>query len=134
CIGCGECIVTCRFGAVVFSWDLSGPPLQEKMVEHALGVAKIKSGKIAYLSFLTGITQECDCFANKEKDVVVPAVGIVAGTDPVALEQASVDLIQKYTGRSFRDLFRCHDFTRLLEYAEEVGLGSREYELVTVDG
>ena len=134
CIGCGECIVTCRFGAVTFSWDLSGPPLQEKMVEHALGTARLKVGKISYLSFLTGITPDCDCFANKEKDIVVPAVGVIAGTDPVAVEQAGVDLIEQYTGRSFRALFHCHDFSRLLEYAEEIGLGSRKYELVTVNG
>lgn len=134
CIGCGECLVTCRFDAVKFSWDLSGPPLQEKMVEHALGVAKLKTGKIAYLSFLTGITKECDCFPNKEKDVVVPAVGVVASGDPLALEQASLDLVEKHVGRSFRELFECHDYSRLLEYGEEVGLGSRAYELVTVDG
>ncbi|HPA45479.1 MAG TPA: DUF362 domain-containing protein [bacterium] len=134
CIGCGECLVVCRYGAATFSWDNSGPSLQERMVEHALGVSKVKKDKIAYLSFLTGITQECDCFPNKEKDVIVPAVGVVASRDPVALEQAGVDLIEKTTGRSFRELFHCHDFSRLLDYAEEVGLGSRAYELVTVNG
>ncbi len=133
CIGCGECLVVCRYGAATFSWDNSGPPLQERMVEHALGVSRVKKDKIAYLSFLMNITQECDCAPNKEKDVIVPAVGVVASRDPVALEQAGVDLIEKSTGRSFRELFHCPDFSRLLQYAEEVGLGSRAYELATVD-
>jgi len=134
CIGCGECLVVCRFDAVSFTWDLSGPPLQEKMVEHALGVAKLKPGKIVYLSFLTAITKECDCFANKKSDIIVPAIGVIASHDPVALEQAGVDLVHQHTGRPFSDLLGCHDFSRLLEYAEEVGLGRRTYKIVGIDG
>ncbi len=133
CIGCGECIVTCRFNAVTFNWDLSGPTLQERMAEHALGVVKQKRDRVGYISFMTTMTKECDCFGNKEKDVLVPAVGVAASRDPVALEQACVDIIEKATGRSFRDTFRCHEFSRMLGYAEEIGLGSRSYELRTVD-
>lgn len=134
CIGCGECLVVCRFDAVSFGWDLSGPPLQERLVEHALGVAKLKPGKITYMSFLTGITKECDCFPNNRKDIVVPAIGVLASRDPVAVEQAGVDLIEQHAGCSFSDLLKCHDFSRLLQYAEEIGLGSRAYEIVRVDG
>jgi hypothetical protein len=134
CIGCGDCLVTCRFGAVSFSWDLSGAALQERIVEHALGVAKLKPGKMAYVSFLTGITKECDCFSNKEKDIEIAAIGITASRNPVAAEQAGLDLIEQHTGRSLRELLKVHDYSRLLEYAEEVGLGSRAYKLVALDG
>jgi len=133
CIGCGECIVTCRFGAVTFSWDLSGPALQERMAEHALGVAKLKKDRLGCISFMTTMTKECDCFGNKEKDVLVPAIGVAASRDPLALEQACVDIIERETGRTVRDTFRCQDFSRILEYGEEIGLGSRSYNLQTVD-
>ncbi|MFH2034639.1 MAG: DUF362 domain-containing protein [Candidatus Margulisiibacteriota bacterium] len=136
CIGCAECIVMCRFDAIAIQWSEATDLIQEKIAEYALGAAKNKADKIAYINFLTDISPNCDCYPFNDKPIA-PNIGILASFDAVAIDQASYDLVNKVEGRidgpdKFRTLYPTVDSTIQLKHAEEIGLGSRGYELVSL--
>ena len=129
CIGCGECLTVCRFGAVYFKWDNTNEKLQQEIAEHALGIAKQKKDKIGYLTFLVQMTKDCDCMAQ-QPDYLLEDIGVLAGKDPVAIDQAVIDLTSQ-KGKSLAELsYPAIQAEHQLEYAERIGLGSREYELL----
>ena len=132
CIGCGECLAMCRPGAIQFAWKMESKGLQERMVEQAWGVLKQKAGKIGYLTVICNVGKDCDCLASHPRDMLVKSVGVVAGTDLVAVEQASVDLVEKALGRNLREVAYDVDYTVQIRYAEALGMGSAAYELITV--
>ncbi|AKL97870.1 DUF362 domain-containing protein [Endomicrobium proavitum] len=128
CVGCGQCIVSCVFGVFELNWNESPKAVQEKIVEYAAGVLKNK--KASYINFLNHISKNCDCFSVKNPPLMED-VGIVAGADPVAVDQASYDLVNKAYGKNFfKKIFPEIDPTAQLEYAEKIGLGTRDYELI----
>ncbi len=132
CIGCGECVAACREGAVRFDWGIAGRQLQERMAEHAAGVVRSKRGRIAYITALLAVTKDCDCVGIRQTPVVAD-IGLLASHDPVAIDQAALDLIREHAGTTLEDLsYPNHDATIQLAYAEELGLGSRRYELELV--
>ncbi len=129
CIGCGECLVVCNQGAVKFNWDSDAVRVQEKMSEYAFSVWKHLEGKISFLNFLIKVTKDCDCMAHDQQPMVED-IGILASLDPVALDQASVDLVNK---RSGKDILRAGydvDWSVQLSHGVKIGLGSRDYELI----
>lgn len=129
CIGCGECLVVCAVGAVKMQWDQDVIRFQEKMAEYACSVGKQFEGKLACLNFLLNVTKNCDCMA-KEEPAVVEDVGIVCSADPVAVDKASVDLInQSYSKDLFLEIHKV-DWSVQLQHAQEVGLGNMSYELI----
>ncbi len=134
CIGCGECLAVCRFDSVRFNWGVESADMQRKMADHTFGLHRQKRGRMVYVSYLVNITDECDCF-GRELEVVVPDIGILASFDPVAVDQAALDLIEKQCsqgkGRRFHPQI---DPTVILSYGEGIGLGSRKYELVELTG
>ncbi len=126
CIGCGECLAVCRYDAVKFKWDSSDELLQQQIVEHALGIVSAKKDKIAYFTFLINMTKECDCIAHHD-NYVVEDIGVLAGTDPVAIDQAVLDLTTN-NGENINQLsYPNIDGEVQLRYGEKVGLGNREY-------
>ncbi|MBT9159236.1 MAG: Ferredoxin-2 [Dehalococcoidia bacterium] len=145
CLGCGECIAICPSGAVNIQWNESAQNLQEKICEHAYGVVK-KKRPVFFLTFLMNITPGCDCLAFTDAHIV-PDIGILASYDAVAIDQASVDLVNQQQGLhatrlktnlgrgedKLRALYPNVDWTVQLRYGEEIGLGSRDYDLVCVD-
>ncbi len=145
CIGCGECTVTCPHGAISINWKNNmKDAIQEKMAEYAVGVLHNKRGKAGFITFLTNITPDCDCY-NFSDAPVVRDIGVLASLDPVAIDQACADLVNrerglpgsKLEGREevndkFTALYPDIDWTRQLAYGEEIGLGSRSYELVVI--
>jgi uncharacterized Fe-S center protein len=145
CVGCGECILTCPTGAVQIQWNETIPLFQKKMVEYAYGAVHNKKGKALYLNFLTQISPACDCYGYSDTPIVND-VGILASEDPVAIDQASVDLVNQQSGShasklpknwengedKFRALFPEVDWSIQLSYGQEIGLGTREYELIKV--
>ncbi len=131
CIGCGECLVVCSVGAVKMRWDEDAIRIQEKMAEYAYSLWKVLNGNVACLNFLVGVTKNCDCMAKDEK-AIVHDIGILGSLDPVAIDKASVDLVNE---RSRRDLLReVHnaDWTVQLEHAQQIGLGRMDYELIEI--
>jgi len=145
CIGCGECILSCPQGAIQIQWNESIPLFQKKMVEYAYGVIHKKKGKALYLNFLTQISPACDCYGFSDTPIVKD-IGILSSNDPVAIDQASVDLVNQEEGNrsskltknletggdKFRALYPEVDWNIQLAYAEEVGLGTRNYELIKI--
>ncbi|KAF5433946.1 hypothetical protein C5S36_05805, partial [Candidatus Methanophagaceae archaeon] len=128
CIGCGECLAVCRFDAVGYNWLETHENLQKKMVEHALGVMKSKRGKIICINFLTRITKDCDCMKGYNR--IVPDIGVLLSHDPVALDAASVDLIERTVGKTWSQLTFDIPNRVQIEYAAEIGLGNPDYQLL----
>ena len=145
CVGCGECILACPSGAIQIQWNESIPIFQKKMVEHAYGAVQKKKGKTLYLNFLTQISPACDCYGYSDTPIVND-IGILSSEDPVAIDQASVDLVNGETGNrssklpgawnpgenKFRAIYPKVDWNIQLAYGEEIGLGTRNYELIKI--
>lgn len=130
CIGCMRCHIKCPSGAIKFNWDNPGNILMEKMAEYAYGVSKIKKGKIAYMNFMLEITPDCDCYGFSNAPVTKD-IGVLASFDPLAIDQASIDMVNKTTGKDiFRKIWPNVDYEILLDYAEKLGIGGRKYNLV----
>jgi uncharacterized Fe-S center protein len=144
CVACNNCLAVCPESAVSLDFDAL-PEFMERMVEYAYGAVKNKKGKVGYLNFLMDITPDCDCEAFSDAPIV-PDIGILASKDPVALDTASYDLVNQQVGLEnsllehhhqkggdkFRGVWEEVDGRVLLEYAEEVGMGSREYHLINL--
>ncbi len=145
CIGCGECIVICAEGAINIRWDQDVPLFMEKMTEYASGALKDKKEKTLFLNFLTDISPACDCPPYNDAPIVRD-IGVLASRDPVAVDQASVDLVNGETGiqgsvlktamaegeDKFKAMYPEIDWAFQLDYAESLGLGTRRYELVKI--
>ena len=145
CVGCGECILTCPAGAVQIQWNETIPLFQKKMVEHAYGAVQKKKGKALYLNFLTQVSPACDCCGYSDTPIVND-IGILSSEDPVAIDQASVDLVNGEEGNrsskltknwragedKFHAIYPEVDWSIQLSYAEEIGLGTRNYELIKI--
>lgn len=145
CIGCGDCLLACPQHAISIPWDAQVPELHRRMVAYTKGVLAGKAERSVFFNFLTQISPACDCYPFQDAPVVGD-LGIVASTDPVAIDQASADLVNAAPGLAdsclksahapgedkFRDVYPHVDWSIQLDYAQEVGLGSREYELVKV--
>ncbi len=130
CIGCATCIAVCPSLAIDVPWGSGASTIQEKMIEYASAVLKNKKGKMGFLNFAIKITKECDCLA-KDDPRIVPDIGILASTDPVSIDQASLDLVNKSCGRDiFQELHPERDGTKQLKYANRLGLGNLDYELI----
>jgi uncharacterized Fe-S center protein len=145
CIGCGECIAVCPEQAVSILWDKDIARFQKKMVEYTAGVLKNKEKQALFLNFITRVTPQCDCYGYSDVPLVND-IGILASRDPVSIDQAAVDLVNAQPalrecclqhGREpgedkFRAVYPHIDWSVQLSYAEQLGLGSREYELLYV--
>lgn len=132
CYGCAECTATCKFGAIGVNWEGTSQALQEKMAEYAWGVVKDKLDKIVCFSFLIHVTKDCDCVGRAQRPVIND-VGILASFDPVAIDQATVDLLARAAGKDlFLGMWPKNDYGAQLSHAEKLGIGSRQYELITI--
>ena len=145
CIGCGECLTVCPVKAIGMDWATDLTALLERMTEYGYGFAKAHENRIGYINVLVNITPDCDCVPWSDAPIV-PDIGFLASTDPVAIDQASFDLVNKQLGNphsflscnceagadKFQGLRSHVDGTIQLRYGEEIGLGSRDYELITL--
>ena len=145
CIGCGECIVVCPSGAINIRWSHLIPEFMEKMVEYTTAVIKDKDNKCFYLNFITNVSPGCDCWSSNDAPIVRD-IGVLASLDPVAIDQAAVDLINREQALpgccltvntqpgqdKFKGLYPDVNWSHQLVYAQKLGLGSREYELVRI--
>nr|MDA8403205.1 DUF362 domain-containing protein [Desulfobacteraceae bacterium] len=145
CVGCGECIIVCEQAAVQIQWNQSVPVFLEKMVEYAYGVLKGKTDKSLFINFINNVSPGCDCLPYNDAPIVRD-IGVAASTDPVAIDQACVDLVNQEPAiphtclktntdpgaDKFRGVYPDIEWDHQLEYAEMMGMGTREYELVHV--
>lgn len=131
CIGCGECLVVCTNGAVKMRWDADSERVQEKMAEYAYSVWKKFKGKMGFINFLLKVTKDCDC-VDIDQSAMVEDIGILGSEDPVAIDKASVDLVNSRSGKDLVRAMNDVDWTIQLEYGEKIGLGTAEYELIEI--
>ncbi len=144
CVGCAECLLVCPYGNIQIQWNESIPVFLKKMMEYAYGVVKDRQDRVVFVNFLTQVSPACDCYGHNDLPVVGD-LGILASRDPVAIDQACVDLVIESPGRlgsalkelapgsdKFKDIYPQVDWPLQLEYAEKLRLGAREYELVKV--
>ncbi len=145
CVGCGECIVICPQNAINIRWNETVPVFQEKMIEYAYGACQGKREKCFFINFVMQVSPACDCYGHNDMPIVAD-IGILASTDPVALDQACADLVIAAPGMpgsalgaeigagcdKFKVLYPEVDWQPQLAYAEEIGLGSRSYDLEKV--
>jgi uncharacterized protein len=130
CVGCGECLVVCKHGAIKIRWDEDVRRIQEKVAEYALLVKRHFGPKLACLSFLLQISKDCDCMA-KNQPGIVEDIGICGSLDPVAVDRASADLVLERAGGG--DPFRRGydiDWSFQLRHGEGIGLGSNDYRRI----
>jgi len=132
CIGCGECLVVCKYGAIKMKWDEDSVRLQEKLAEYAGRVLEHFKGKAGFVNFLIQVTKDCDCMARNQKRIVED-IGILASLDPVAIDQATADLIAEQAAgtdplRAGHDV----DWAAQLAHGERIGLGTTRYTLVEI--
>ena len=110
----------------------------ESMADASKGVVtyikNMEGGQVIYINVMNRISIDCDCNGNPaEPDI--HDIGILASTDPVALDQACIDLIYKAEGnKSFLRRIENLNGVHVLEAAEQIGLGSRNYTLENIDG
>lgn len=132
CIGCGECYTVCQYNVISFNWDSDGKLIQEKMAEHALGAISNHKNKIVYINYFNHITKQCDCWGG-ENPILYDDVGILAGSDPVAVDSASIDIAKEKLGvEVFNEMWPNIDPTIQMKHAEKIGLGTRKYKLIEI--
>ncbi len=106
----------------------------EALPEMVTGVRDhVGAGHIVYINVMNRLSVDCDCDGNPaEPDM--HDIGILASTDPVALDQACVDLVYSVPdGGKLISRMESRHGIRVLEHGEEIGLGSREYRMVNIN-
>lgn len=142
CIGCFECSTVCEYKAINNEHDSDLHNFAERISEYAYGSIQNKKNKIIYINFLLSITPDCDCVSWSDAPMV-PDIGILASTDPVAIDKACYDLVTKAqsiqpmenNGINIDKFSHRWEKTfgyRQLEYGAEIGLGSLDYELIHI--
>ncbi len=142
CVGCGRCIGACHEDAVQPASDESNDILNKKIAEYTYAVLKDKPN--FHINLVLDVSPFCDC--HGENDVpIVADVGMFASFDPVALDMACVDAVNKQPviknsimseRENLDDHFTClHPTTNWkvgIDYAAQLGLGNKEYELIEI--
>lgn len=107
----------------------------ESMAEAAKSVSDYEENgqNIVYISVMNNMSIDCDCVSSPT-EVDMHDIGILASTDPVALDQACIDLVfRAKDGRSLQNRILEKNGLHILTHAEEIGLGTRAYEIINVD-
>ncbi len=115
-------------------WSGEQDAFLESMAEAGKSVVDYLDGNILYINVMNRLSVDCDCNSNPaEPDM--HDIGILASYDPVALDQTCIDLVYSAEdGGSLVERIESRNGLHTLEHAEEIGLGSRTYELVSIDG
>lgn len=110
----------------------------ESMAEAAKSVSdyiKENNKQIVYITVMNYLSIDCDCDCN-QTEPVMSDLGIIASLDPVANDQALIDMVFNSTdpgARKLQERIDRQEGRHILPYAEEIGLGIREYELINID-
>ncbi len=148
CVGCGRCIGACNFDAIVFSNYAATKEMNCRMAEYTKAV--INGRPNFHISLVVDVTPNCDCHSENDAPIL-PNIGMFVSWDPLALDQACVDaclkavplpnsqLAENMANMDFQD-HQDHfenstpdsEYKTCLAHAERIGLGTKEYELITI--
>lgn len=107
----------------------------EAMADSALSVVDYFKGNIAFINIMCNMSVDCDCCAVAE-DPCMKDIGILASLDPVAIDQACIDLVKNSNDEGkahFLERVESRNGTHTIDVAEELGIGTKEYELINID-
>ena len=133
----GKCVIHTGGASHDSPWGGDQTAFTESMAEAGKAVSDyLGNGEnIVYINVMNRLSIDCDCDGNpSEPDL--HDIGILASADPVALDQACIDLVYAQRdgdGASLVNRIESRDGLHTLEHAEEIGLGSRTYTLVSID-
>lgn len=143
CVGCGRCIGVCNFDAISTDYDETNDILNCKIAEYTCAV--LNNRPHFHISLVVDVSPFCDCHA--ENDIpIIPNVGMFASFDPIALDQACAEAVnrQPVTQGSqlasrallkhdhFTDLHPTTNWKSAIEHGVKMGLGQQEYDLITM--
>ncbi len=148
CVGCGRCIATCPVDAIEADFNNTSTKLNLRMSEYAYAVCKDRP--CFHISLICDVSPNCDC--HSENDIpIISDIGMLASFDPVALDQACIDLClqattvagselddaeKKMSGHKDKDCFTMvhpdTEWETCLMHSEEIGLGTRQYDLFRI--
>ncbi len=117
-------------------WDIKKEEFMERMTESAKAVIDHFGKNIAYVNVLRNMSVSCDCEGCAAMPVVTPNIGIVASTDILAADQASMDLVYALDEKDHADLverIQSRHGHRQLSYMKELGMGNDRYILIDTD-
>lgn len=146
CVGCGQCVAVCRFNAAQAVWNNASEVLVKKIAEYTLAIVRDKPH--FHVNFVIDVSPDCDCWGCNDVPLV-PSIGIAASWDPVALDMACADMVTAapvmpgskanehghddlHGQDKFRHVHPNADWLVGLQHAQKIGLGSLDYEIVTV--
>ncbi len=143
CVGCGRCLSMCPVDAVASASDESNEILNCKIAEYTMAVVQGRPN--FHINFVMDVTPNCDCYANNDAPIV-PNVGMFASFDPVALDVACADAVNREKpvrssllgeaeldlGDHFKTVHPETDWMSAIDHAVKLGLGSKEYELIRI--
>lgn len=148
CVGCGRCLGACNFDAIDFAQNEAVENLSAKMAEYTKAV--VDGRDCFHISLVVDVSPYCDCHGENDAPIL-PNIGMFASTDPVALDQACADAclaaepirnsvlgdhLHKEGFEDHHDHFKNttpdSEWRFQLAYAEDIGIGTRAYELITV--
>ena len=140
CVGCGRCIAVCPMDAIKPAQDEALEVLNCKIAEYAKAVLQDRPS--FHISLVTEVSPDCDCH-NSNDVPIVPDVGMFASFDPVALDMACCEAVNRQTpvagsvieGKEGDPLTAAHpttDWRGQIAHGKKIGLGTDEYELITI--
>jgi len=117
-------------------WSVSGARFMEHMVESAKATVDHFAPHITFINVLRRMSVDCDCAGISAAEPKARDIGILASTDILALDQASIDMVYQLPENELHDLrerIESREGLRQLEYGDEIGIGSRKYELIEIE-
>ena len=116
-------------------WTADHNSFLESMADAASSVVNLFKGNIAYINVMCNMSVDCDCCAKAE-DPCMKDIGILASTDPVAIDKACLDLVYNSTDPGKDHLIErieSRNGVHTIDSAYELNVGNKEYELINID-
>ena len=110
----------------------------ESMAAAAQSVHNYFNGKVLYIDVMNNLSVDCDCDGHPDRPEMKD-IGILASLDPVALDQACLDLVFNYDSKdgddakALQERINSRHGTHIIDHAEKIGLGTRQYDLITLE-
>ena len=115
-------------------WTADHDKFLESMADSASSVVEYFKGNIVYINVMCNMSVDCDC-CEKAEDPCMKDIGILASLDPVAIDNACIDLVKNSddAGKEhFLERVNSRNGTHTIDVAEELGIGTKEYELINL--
>jgi len=130
CLGCGECLCACRFDAVFINWSEDHDIFAKRIIDVAHFILSKFKNKF-FITFGFDITKECDCISTKNELIFSENIGILASADPLAIDKAMVDLVNKNKD-AFKEMGLLDTYKTMFEYGHKKGLSNPDYNLIKI--